>query len=45
MGKITQKEMSKLFSCDYDHYEQYVEMSPLYMNFEEVDTECSTGKT
>ena len=40
--KITQKEMLKLFSCDYDHYN--IMKCRRNMNFEEMDTEPSTGK-
>ena len=51
MGKITRKEMSKLFSCDYDsiispcydHYERYGEMSPK-CKFWSDETKTSTGK-
>ena len=35
--------MSKLFSCDYDHYDMV--KCRRNMNFEEMDTEPRTGKT
>ena len=41
-GKITRKEMSKLFSCGYDRYDMV--KCHRNVNFEEIDTECSTGK-
>ena len=41
-GKITPKEMSKLFSWDYDHYEMV--KCRRNVNFGEVDIEPSTGK-
>ena len=41
-GKITRKKMSKLYSCDYDHYDMV--KCRRNMNFEEIDTEPSTGK-
>ena len=34
--------MSKLISCNYDHYDMV--KCRQYMNFEEMDTESSTGK-
>ena len=42
MGKITRKEMEKLLSCDYNHYERYGGISPKCD--EEMGTERSTGK-
>ena len=41
-GKIAQKEMSKSFSCDYEHYNMV--KSRQNVNFEEIDTEPSAGK-
>ena len=41
-GKITRKEMSKLFSCGYDRYDMV--KCHGNVNFEEIDTESSTGK-
>ena len=40
-GKITRKEISKLFLCD-DHYD--IVKYRLNVNFEEIDTEPSAGK-
>ena len=40
-GKITRKEISKLFSCD-DHYD--IVKYRLNVNFEEIDTQPSAGK-
>ena len=40
MGNITQKGMSKLFSCYNDHYERYG--GRRNETFEEIDTEHST---
>ena len=43
--KIIQKETPKLFSCDYDHYNHYnMVKCRRNVNFEEIDTEPSTGK-
>ena len=43
-GKITRKEMSKLFLCDYltTHYSMV--KCHENVNFEEINTESSTGK-
>ena len=41
-GKITPKEMSKLFSCDYNRYDMV--KCRRNVNFEDIDTESSTGK-
>ena len=41
-GEITRKEMPKSFLCDYDHYDMV--RSRQNLNFEEIDTEPSTGK-
>ena len=41
-GKITRKEMSKLFSCGHDRYDMV--KCHRNVNFEEIDTESSTGK-
>ena len=40
--KIIQKETPKLFSCDYDHYNKV--KCRRNVDFEEIDTEPSTGK-
>ena len=40
--KITPKEMSILFSCDYDHYDMVKYRRNV--NFEVLDTEPLTGK-
>ena len=42
-GKITRKEMSKLSFQNY-HYHYSMEKCCRNVNFEEIDTECSTGK-
>ena len=49
MGKITQKEMSKLFSLDHDVYSSFLAAKDMVkcrrnVNFEEMDTQLSTGK-
>ena len=43
-GKIKQKKLSKLFSCDYlnTHFSRV--KCRRSVNFEEIDTETSTGK-
>ena len=41
-GKITRKGMSKLFWCEYDHCD--IVKYHRNVNFEEIDTECLTGK-
>ena len=40
-GKITRKEMLKLYSCDYGHYD--MEKFRQDANFEGIDTETLTG--
>ena len=41
-SKITRNEMSKWFSYDFDQYD--IVKFRWYVNFEEIDTEPSTGK-
>ena len=40
--EVTRKEMSKLFSCHYDHYDMV--NGRRNVNFENIDTEPATGK-
>ena len=44
MEKI-RKEISKLILFDYDHYDMMKCLLNLNVNFEEIDTELSTGKS
>ena len=42
-GKISRKQMRKLFSCNYDHYD--MGKCQLNVKFDEIDTEPLTGKS